>query len=789
MCLPPIRSSHGLTFRSIVVSHWDAGQLWAPIRWVQHHPPHWLLFPPLVRLAMLPPVSRLYHVLYLNQVRRTRRLGYGLGLASLMSGCANHELLLPAPRPTVVMPGLSELHRAILKAPTDPAPHTALARLYVQLSQPLLGAEEARTAVALAPSFADAHAALGESLLRLNSHDPAARTQEIDEARDELERALELEPDRGDYLVLAIDIALAGWRTQDAAGYLERLEKGLKKEKAAQNPAYLERLGRLQLQQHNYSAAQKTLEACVKHLPQNDYHVVPLQAWALFMLGEDDEALSTYQSIPESYLDRDDRLVLATLALRRPDLTEAQVQLKARTSTADDDGELLEQLEMLDQVQQNTLKLSALADLFEGRLALQAHDLDRAEARLRRGLETDRRLPDAPEALAEILLNERKDPRQAAKVLGDAPTDSATHHRYHLAVQAYRQLQDAIGAQEVLREYVELVALDVESGRRKEARASLETMVLLLPVPSLWQFLLDLAVEDNDPDGLLAAWDKLKGVVTRPDVSFVVSTGEALITLGWLEPAEKMMRQALLREPTNAGLLFGLAQIADKQDNTALAEEAYRRLTVIHPGAADSWIAMGQFYVRTREWDEARGAFEEALRREQDPPDALYGLAQALLGLRRRDDALATARRLTTVAPNAPRSWFMLAKVAGDARRYEEQELALRQGIMRDQNNLEGWKLLARFLLDAPDPSFRHYDEAAAAATRAVELSQRQDPGALGLQAEALMEVGRTSEALSAIEQALLRNPESDEFHRQRRRIRTALESATSNAGGALPER
>lgn len=787
MCRPPLHRFHSLTLRCIVDTQWHNGHLWSPIRWVQQNPLHLKDLPPFVRGTLLPPVARLYQNVCLTPIRRTRRFGYGLGLASLMSGCAHHQELLPAPRPAAVLPGLSDLHRAILKSPTDPAPHAALARLYVQLDQPLLGAEEARTAVALAPSFAEAHAALGLALLHLNSHEVTLRTQELDEGRDELERALELEPDQIEFLTLASDLALAGWRTNDAVGYLERLEKQLKKDKAAQNPAYLERLGRLQLQQHNYEAARSTLDACSKHLPPSDYHMVPLKALATFMLGEDDDTRNLYAAIPDNILDRDDRLVLATLALRRNDLTEAQVQLKARNSSAEDESELLKQLELLDQVQQGTLKLSALADLFEGRLALQIRDLDRAEARLRRGLETDRRLPDAPEALAELLLHERKDPRQAAKVLADAPTESATHHRYHLAVEAYRQLQDAIGAQEVLREYVELVALDVEAGRRSDARESLETMVLLLPVPSLWQFLLDLSVEDADADGLLASWDKLKDVVNRPDVTFVVSTGEALIKLGKLDPAEKMLRQALLREPTNAGLLFNLARIAELRGSDELAEEAYRRLTVIHPGSADSWIAMGQFFLKEHEWDEARAAFEESLRREQDPPDALSGLAQAHLGLRRREDALATARRLTTVAPNAPTSWFLLAKVAGDARRYEEQELALRQGILRDQNNAEGWTLLARFLLDAPDPTFRHYDEAVSASTRAVELTQYQDAVSLGLQAEALMEVGRTNEALSAIEQALVRNPESDAYHRERRRIRNAQENATSNAGGPLP--
>lgn len=721
----------------------------------------------------------------LLQGHRYRRWTMGLSLAGMMTACASASLSPPlgapfgAPpqsRQPGAGPGLAALQRAVQKEPTSPTPHVGLTQVYLEMGLPLMAVDAARTAVALAPSDGPSHAALAKALLGMTTL-PGTHTDELLEAAQSAERALELQPDNSTFLHVALDVALAAGQVTEAAALMERLEA-----RERENAFLLVKKARVRILQHAYLDAKTVLQRAKKLKP--DPYTEALEAWATFMFGDENEAFSLYNTIPEWALNREDRLVLATLAVRRDALDEAQVQLKARYLRHEEESQLLVDLELLDLGRRGHLKIAALADLFEARIALKVGDLDRVESRLRRGLEVDLRLPEAPEMLAELLMDARKDPRQAVRVLGDAPTHTATHRRFHLAVRGYRALQDAIGAQEVLREYIELVALDVESGRRTEARQSLETMVILLPAASLWQFLVDLAVEEGDADGLLASWDHLKATVARPDTVFIVSTGEALIKLGRVEQAEKILRQALSKEPTHAQLLLNLAQVAQHKGDFHLAEETYRRVTVIHPSDALHWIALGQFYLQQQQLVEARGAFEEALRREQDPPDALAGLATVLSRLRMRDEALSTARRLTTVAPASTRSWYVLAQIAGESRRYEDQELALRQGILRDQNDATGWNLLARFLIYSPDPHFRRYEEGLAAARRAVALTHGREALYLGTLADALLEMGRLPEALQAVEQAIARSPESDEYHRQRRRIRSAMESSTSSTGG-----
>lgn len=708
---------------------------------------------------------------------RYRRWTYGLGLAGVMSACAGTPATSLQTRPIPV--GLAELNRELLRHPNTPEPYAGLAKAYLSLGHLEHALEVARTAASLSPPLAQAYVLIAESLLRLHVESAPLSPDELEEAHRAMERARALAPADPHTLEVAFELALLRKDIQTAE---DALTARLKLERDPLTLAAMR--GRLLLYRHEFGEARRYFRLAYQRQP--DHRWAAYEAEATFLMGEESEALALYDAVPDVALERDDRLVLSILALRRNELDEALVQLRARAIPAGREPFAQTDLTLVEEVKANQLKPNAVAHLFESRLALRLHDLDRVEQHLRRALEIDRRLPQAPEALAALLLNDRKDPRQALKALSDAPASTATYERYYLAVEAFKQLQDAIGAQEVLREFVELVALDVEAERRPQAEEALETMVLSLPVPSLWRFLLDLYQEDYNSNAVLEAWERLRGEHPKLDTVFLSATGEALLQLNRLDAAERLLRTALLREPTHPQLLLLLARLAEVKDDLELAAEVYRRVTVIHPAEPTSWLSLGAFYARQRAWSEALSAFEEVLRRETDQPEGLTGVARALMGLKRRDDALAVARRLTNLAPASLSSWLLLAEVAADARRYDEQEQALRQAVFRHRQLPEAWHGLARFLLSAPDPRFRKPEEALSAARTAVQLSQNRDPSTLSTLAEVYLELGRPQEALPVIELALARRPESDALHRQRRRARNALESATSSTG-SLP--
>lgn len=713
-----------------------------------------------------------------GSVRRAQGWGSTLGLWLAMSACATpiqREKILPPPLTPEA--GLAELYRKALREPTSPTPHAQLARLFLDLQNPVLAIEEARTAVALAPADADAHAALALVLLRSLSGTPSERSAQLQDASSHMERALELEPNKKAWLTLGIEVMLGNGKPEEAQKLRVRLEA-----QKAQSAELARWDALIALSLHSYSQARLDFRTLTRLTSSPEG--ISGEALTSFLLGDEGEALTHFMRLTEQQLRARDRQVLVILALKREDFIDAVAQLRALFSRPEDEQALGADLELLDAVQRGQLKALALSDLFEARLALELADVERAEARLRRGLEVDRRLLQAPEMLGRLLLEARNDPRQALRVLNDAPLTTASYERFLLAVKAYKVLQDAPGAQEVLRDFIELVATDVDSGRRLEAREALEAMIGLLPVGSLWQFLVDLLVEENDAEGLGVAWDHLLTQVRKPETELILATGDGLVRLGRFAQAERLLRPALLRDPTDEGLLATLALLAKTQGHNQTAEEALRRLTVIHPQDASTWTGLGVFYLTSSRYEEGLVAFEEALRREQDLPEALAGLARALSGLKRRDDALATARRLTTVEPESAGSWLTLAQVAGAARLYDEQEMALRQAVQREPEDSDAWMHLGRFLLQAPDPRYRRYEDALAAARRAVALTDSIHPEPLDLQAEAHYELGQFQEALKTIDLAIVRCPESDYYHRQRRRIRNALESATSSTGG-----
>ncbi|MFM7203118.1 MAG: tetratricopeptide repeat protein [Myxococcota bacterium] len=707
---------------------------------------------------------------------RYRRWTYGLGLAGMMSACVGHPSPSLQTRPVSLQQGLAELNRELLRNPNAPEPYCGLAQAYLALGHLEHALEAARTAASLSPPLAQAYVLIAEALLRLHVESAPLSEAELEEAHRAMARAVELAPSEPHALEVAFELALLRFDVKAAEDFLNR------RAHFERDPLNLSSMrGRLLLYRHEFEEARRYFRLAYQRQP--DHRWAAFEAEATFLMGEDSEALALYESVPDIALQQDDRLVLSILALRRNELDEALVQLRARAIPAGREPAAQTDLVLVEEVRAGQLKPNAVAHLFESRLAMRLNDLDRVEQNLRRALDIDRRLPHAPEALATLLLNDRKDPRQAIKALADAPSNTATYERYYVAVEAFKQLQDAIGAQEVLREFVELVALDVEADRRAQAEEALETMVLSLPVPSLWRFLLDLYQEDYNSNAVLESWERLRGEHPKLDIAFLTATGEALLHLNRLDAAERLLRTALQREPTHAQLLLLLAKLAETQADLELAEEVYRRVTVIHPSEPTSWLSLGAFYLGQKSWTEALSAFEEVLRRETDHAEGLAGAARALMGMKRRDEALALARRLTNLAPGSLNNWLLLAEVAADARRYDEQEQALRRAVHRHAQLAEAWHALARFLLSAPDPRFRKPEEALSISRTAVELSKNRDPLQLSTLADAYLELGRPQDALPVIEQALARRPESDALHRQRRRARNALESATSSTG------
>ncbi|MBC8023468.1 MAG: hypothetical protein H7Y14_10140, partial [Burkholderiales bacterium] len=88
-------------------------------------------------------------------------------------------------------------------------------------------------------------------------------------------------------------------------------------------------------------------------------------------------------------------------------------------------------------------------------------------------------------------------------------------------------------------------------------------------------------------------------------------------------------RRALDLDPRNATALAGLASIADRSQPEVL-EGQLRADIARYPQSAALHFALGSLYASRARWEEAQGAFFEALRIEPASPDTLFNLAVAM---------------------------------------------------------------------------------------------------------------------------------------------------------------
>lgn len=99
--------------------------------------------------------------------------------------------------------------------------------------------------------------------------------------------------------------------------------------------------------------------------------------------------------------------------------------------------------------------------------------------------------------------------------------------------------------------------------------------------------------------------------------------------LGNAAAAASHYRSALDRDPRNATALAGLASIADMSQPEML-EGQLRADLARYPQSAALHFALGNLYAARGRWEDAQGAFFEALRLEPASSDTLYNLAVAM---------------------------------------------------------------------------------------------------------------------------------------------------------------
>lgn len=198
----------------------------------------------------------------------------------------------------------------------------------------------------------------------------------------------------------------------------------------------------------------------------------------------------------------------------------------------------------------------------------------------------------------------------------------------------------------------------------------------------------------GDTDRCLRTWDRYLGL--RPaDGSVQARIGDACRRLGLIPRAIGHYQAALTHDPMNRFALTGLADLYQKAHRADEALQCWERLLELDGGLLHIRTMAGNLYRRKLNFARAEHHFREALRHDSDNAHALFGIADALRGLGRFEEA---APYWDTMLVKDPRNAQVLCR-AGDcfARlgRLDEAE-ALFQKALIPGFDRSAWLGLAR---------------------------------------------------------------------------------------------
>ncbi len=255
----------------------------------------------------------------------------------------------------------------------------------------------------------------------------------------------------------------------------------------------------------------------------------------------------------------------------------------------------------------------------------------------------------------------------------------------------------------------------------------------------------------------------------RPDDPAVHALlGDVYFALGALSEADALYRLAHDRQP-DLGSLVRLAMVRQERGDLQTADDLYHR--ALDLGAAYgadardlAWlhIVIGEFDLDIMGAPEDAAAhFEAALAIDSDAVHASYQLARVDRRLERLDVARARLEQIIDRAETRPAYWIELGEVCAELGDAAAAAHWLGRARMSMASDLERGELghvrqYVDFLLDHGD----EYDAERCASLAEAELDVRRDALTCVTAARAFVAAGRTDEAASLMDEALVRAPE-----------------------------
>src|SRR5579859_1030574 len=170
---------------------------------------------------------------------------------------------------------------------------------------------------------------------------------------------------------------------------------------------------------------------------------------------------------------------------------------------------------------------------------------------------------------------------------------------------------------------------------------------------------------------------------------FHLILGKAYLNRGEPEKAIPEFEQAASANPNLPYLHFSMGMAYLRLDNNEAAEAEFRKDLEVEPDLPDTYEQLGEFYSRAGNNEEAAKFFHEALQRNPRMPGALFGAAKIYSQEQKYREALTAVNSVVRLAPQNQAAHFLRGQVLARLGRREEAqaEFAMANKILNTDLN------------------------------------------------------------------------------------------------------
>ncbi len=182
-------------------------------------------------------------------------------------------------------------------------------------------------------------------------------------------------------------------------------------------------------------------------------------------------------------------------------------------------------------------------------------------------------------------------------------------------------------------------------------------------------------------------------------------------------------------------------------------EEAFKNRVKENPDDLDSWIELGSFYLRKKNFGEAEEAFRKAIKLDANSSASWFQLAIALNGKGDFEDAEKAYREVIKISPEYINAWFNLALLLSQKNDYEGAKEVYEELLKINSQDSVAWMNLG-----SVHDKLNDKKEAMTAYRTSFNIDPSHPRAAYNL-ASLLAENKEVSEAESVLRKALDFNP------------------------------